>query len=122
MNSDTGIVLFAHGSHDPGWRAPIEAVRRNIEQSQPSVHVRCAYLEMCEPNLAQAVQDLLLDGAHSVTIVPMFLGVGRHAREDLPLLVAALREQHPDLSIVLQGSVGEDPRLIAVMAQIASGN
>ena len=58
-------------------------------------------------------------GVRQLTIVPMFLGTGRHAREDLPLLAAALQEQHPDLQIALQQAVGEDPRMTALMAQIA---
>ena len=51
--------------------------------------------------------------------LPAYLGTGRHAREALPLLAAALREQHPDLQIALQQAVGEDPRMTALMAQIA---
>jgi sirohydrochlorin ferrochelatase len=34
-----------------------------------------------------------------LTIVPMFLGVGRHAREDLPELVKQLRAAHPDRAL-----------------------
>lgn len=119
MGTSTGIVLFAHGSRDPQWSAPIEAVRRAIESTHPQTQVRCAYLELCEPDLAQAVRSLLENGVRSLNIVPMFLGTGRHAREDLPLLVAALQNEHPSLSIALQRPVGEDPRMTALMAQIA---
>ena len=78
-----------------------------------------AYLELCAPDLSQAARSLHEAGVRQLTIVPMFLGTGRHAREDLPLLAAALREQHPDLQIALQQAVGEDPRMTALMAQIA---
>lgn len=57
----------------------------------------------------------------TLTIVPMFLGTGRHARDDLPLLVAALRAQYPDMSIEVQEAVGENPRMTALMAEIACG-
>ena len=50
-----GIVLFAHGSRDPLWRAPIEAVRQHLEAQHPPAQqptsVRCAYLELCTPSL-----------------------------------------------------------------------
>ncbi len=121
MDTSTGIVLFAHGSRDPQWSLPIEAVRRAIESTHPQAQVRCAYLELCEPDLAQAVRSLLENGVRSLSIVPMFLGTGRHAREDLPLLVAALQNEHPSLSIALQPPVGEDPRMTTLMAQIACG-
>lgn len=117
--SSTGIVLFAHGSRDPLWRAPIEAVQAHILAHHPGVAVRCAYLELSTPDLPQAVQELVDEGASTVTIVPMFLGTGKHARADLPVLVESLRAQHPAVGFVVQGAIGEDPRMTALMASIA---
>ena len=114
-----GIVLFAHGSRDPLWRAPIEAVEAHIRAHHPGVAVRCAYLELTTPDLPQAVEDLVDQGATAVTIVPMFLGTGKHAREDLPVLVAELRARHPRVQVHVQAAIGEDPRMTALMASIA---
>ena len=50
-----GTILFAHGSRDPQWRLPIEAVAAQISNRQPSTQVRCAYLELCAPSLPDAV-------------------------------------------------------------------
>ena len=113
-----GIVLFAHGSRDPLWRAPIEAVEAHIRAHHPGVAVRCAYLELTTPDLPQAVEDLVDQGATAVTIVPMFLGTGKHAREDLPMLVAELRARHPRVQVHVQAAIGEDPRMTALMAHI----
>ena len=116
---DPAIVLFAHGSRDPSWSAPIEAVARRTRALAPGREVRCAYLELTEPTLAEACADLVACGARQVRIVPMFLGVGRHAREDLPVLVQALRRAHPDIEFQLQPAVGENDRLIEALAQLA---
>ena len=120
-STNTGIVLFAHGSRDPLWRAPIDAVAKAIAAQSPACLVRCAFLELTTPDLPTVVDELLSLGVTAVRIVPMFLGVGRHAREDLPELVAQLRAQHPALQIELMPSVGEHPALTALMAQIALG-
>ena len=117
----TGIVLFAHGSRDPLWRAPIDAVAQTMAVQSPNCVVSCAFLELTTPDLPSTVDQMLQQGIHRVRIVPMFLGVGRHAREDLPALVAQLREQHPHLLIELLPSVGEHPAMTALMAQIALG-
>lgn len=115
-----GVILFAHGSRDPLWSAPIEAVGRYIQQHHGApIAVRCAYLELTAPDLPSAVQDLVDGGIRQITICPMFLGVGRHAREDLPALVQALRTAHPDTDIQVQSAIGEDPRMVALMASIA---
>ena len=114
-----GIVLFAHGSRDPLWRLPIEAVADAIRARAPLALVRCAYLELCSPDLAQAATDLIASGARHLRIFPLFLGVGKHAREDLPVLLAQLRILHPDVPVELMPTAGEDPRLTALMAEIA---
>ncbi len=115
----TGVILFAHGSRDPLWCAPMEAVAAQIRQQQPAMPVRCAYLELCEPDLAAATAELHALGCQRVRVLPLFLGVGKHAREDLPRLMAQLRVQYPSVNFEVQASVGENPRLIALMAQIA---
>ncbi|UCU97368.1 sirohydrochlorin chelatase [Acidovorax radicis] len=113
------IILFSHGSRDPLWRAPVEAVAAHIAAQHPDRSVACAYLELCEPTLADAASQLVAQGATQVTVVPMFLGTGKHAREDLPLLVAALRSAHPGVPFTVQAAIGEDPRMTALMAHIA---
>jgi len=116
-----GIVLFAHGSRDPLWHLPIEAVAAMIRQRDPAAAVRCAYLELCDPTLRNAATELIVDGAKVVRVFPLFFGVGKHAREDLPLLVSELRAEYPDISIELMPTAGENPALIALMADIALG-
>ncbi len=121
-NTDTtkhGIVLFAHGSRDPLWHKPMDAVAAHIATLSPDTPVVCAYLELSTPDLTTATQTLLQRGVQGITILPMFLGVGKHAREDLPELVANLRSRYPDTRFSLQPAVGEDTRLVQLMAQIA---
>ena len=117
--SSSAVVLFSHGSRDPLWRAPLEAVATHIQAAQPHRPVACAYLELCEPNLGQVVQTLVDKGAAAITVVPMFLGTGKHAREDLPLLVGELRTQHPGITFHVQQAIGEDTPMTALMAHIA---
>lgn len=114
----TGIILFGHGSRDPLWRLPMEEVAAEIKRRQ-SGPVRCAYLELCTPSLPDAAIDLIAGGARHIRVLPLFLGVGKHAREDLPALVSALRTAHPDVGIELLPAVGEHPAMVALMADIA---
>jgi sirohydrochlorin cobaltochelatase len=88
------IVLFAHGSRDPHWHEPIAAVARAIAERSPQTPVRCAYLELSEPSLPQAVEALVAQGVDAVRVFPLFLGMGKHAREDLPQLMQGLRQAH----------------------------
>ncbi|RUP23762.1 MAG: cobalamin biosynthesis protein CbiX [Curvibacter sp.] len=115
----TAIILFAHGSRDPAWARPIEAVARRVRERSPGTPVTCAYLELTSPSLPEAAADLIAQGARRIRVVPMFLGVGRHAREDLPVLMAELGRQHPSVTFDQSDAVGEHPDILDALAVVA---
>jgi sirohydrochlorin cobaltochelatase len=112
-------ILFGHGSRDPAWRKPIDSVAARMLEISPQSRVRCAFLELTEPDLASVAADLIDTEVKHITIVPMFLGVGRHAREDLPVLVTELQKTYPAVNFVLRPSVGEDPRVVEMLAKLS---
>ncbi len=91
------IVLFAHGSRDPHWHEPIAAVAQAIAERSPDTLVRCAYLELSAPSLPQAVGDLVAQNTDASRLFPLFLGVGKHARQDRPQSMQGLRQAHPQV-------------------------
>jgi len=115
-----GIVLLAHGSRDERWRLPIEAVAARVRALSPAALVRCAYLELAEPDLRTAAAALAGEGATAIRVVPMFLGMGKHAREDIPRQFDALRAEWPTLAFTLGPTVGESPQVIDLLARIAA--
>lgn len=121
VTETSGVILFAHGSRDPLWRLPIDAVAQHMRAQQPGRPVAVAFLELTEPDLPSTVEVLMKQGMAHVRIVPMFLGVGRHAREDLPELVRGLTQAYPQMSFELLPAIGEHPAMTALMANIAAG-
>jgi sirohydrochlorin cobaltochelatase len=119
-DASRAVILFGHGSRDPLWRRPMEAVAARLLASHRGWGVVCAFLELQQPDLAAATAQLVASGATAVTIVPMFLGAGRHVREDLPALVDTLRASYPAVRFRLQAPVGEDPRVLDLLAVIAA--
>ena len=122
MTPQSGVILFAHGSRDPLWRLPIDAVAERVRAQQPNLPVAVAFLELTAPDLPSTVEVLMKQGVNHLRIVPMFLGVGRHAREDLPDLVQGLTEAYPQMSFELLPAIGEHPAMTALMAEIAVGS
>jgi sirohydrochlorin cobaltochelatase len=114
-----GIALFAHGSRDPAWAQPFERIASRLSKK---FLVRVAYLELMRPSLGEAVTALAAAGATSIRVVPLFLGPGGHVKDDLPRLVSAARADHPRLEITLEKPIGEQPGVIAAIAEaIAAG-
>jgi sirohydrochlorin cobaltochelatase len=109
-----GLVLFAHGSRDPGWSRPFEQIAARLEKE---FLVKVAYLELMSPSLDEAIAQLVAAGVEAIRIVPVFLGMGGHVKEDLPRLVAAA---NPPVKVTIDPPIGEQPRVIeAIAAAIA---
>lgn len=76
-------------------------------------------MEMSTPDLAASADELVRIGISVITIVPMFLGIGKHAREDIPVLLARLIAAHPQVTFDLRPAIGEDAQIIELMARIS---
>jgi len=112
-----GIILFAHGSREPEWAQPLESIARQLSGE---FTVELAYLERMKPTLDEAVDSVVAKGARRVRIVPVFLGVGGHLKEDLPRLVEAARARHAGLEIVLEQTIGERKEITDAIAAVIS--
>jgi sirohydrochlorin cobaltochelatase len=71
-----------------------------------------------QPTLAECAAVLHGDGVRLLRIVPVFLGSGGHLKNDLPKLVAGIRETYKDLDITVEPPIGEQPEVIAAIARV----
>jgi sirohydrochlorin cobaltochelatase len=119
-DASTAVVLIAHGSRNP---ATATAHRELCEQvaARAGTAVAPAYLELSQPSIPDAIDAAVAGGAHTVRLVPFFLHVGNHVLRDLPDIVAAARDRHPDVTVVLEEHVGADPALVDLVARRLRG-
>jgi sirohydrochlorin cobaltochelatase len=111
------LILFAHGARAPGWAAPFQRLRELTAARRPDVAVSLAFLELMTPRLPEEVAGLVARGVREVTVVPIFLGQGGHLLRDLPQLLEGLRSDHPEVEFSTVPAVGEDPGVLAAMAE-----
>lgn len=114
-----GLILFGHGSRDPEWARPLREVAARVAAGDGAPQVELAFLEFLEPTLEQACDRLAAAGVTRIAVLPMFIAQSGHVRRDLPAQLDAARARHPSLRIDLATAVGEDPRVQAVMAEVA---
>jgi len=112
----SGLILFAHGARDARWAEPFLAIAERIRVADPGRPVELAFLELMEPDLGEAARRLAAGGARRIDVVPLFLGMGGHLRNDLPPRVEALREALPEVELRLHPAIGENEAVIAVVA------
>ena len=113
------LLLFAHGARDPRWAEPFQAIAERIRVADPARPVELAFLELMEPDLDAAARRLAAAGATRIDIVPLFLGMGGHLRNDLPPRVDAVRAALPAVEFRLHPAIGESEAVIAVVASAA---
>ena len=121
MESSLGVVMCTARTNSR-WREPVEAVAARIRQLEAGALVQCAYLEAATPDLPAALAELAGQGAQEVDVLPVFLGVGKHLREDLPRLLDELQRGHPGLRLRLRPAIGETPEFIDALARLALKN
>ena len=112
-----GVVLFAHGARDPKWSEPFESLAARFAVLEPDVPLSLAYLDFMTPDLPGAVRALVARGCDAITIVPAFLGVGRHVRRDVPEIVEALSREHPGVAFRIASALGEEASVQDAMAR-----
>ena len=118
MNTDTkksALLLFAHGSSDPGWAEPFRKLQSSIQQRDPTQIVRLAFLERMQPPFDEAVDALHAGGIRQVTVAPIFLALGGHMKKDLPALIDAAKAR-TGMEFHILPALGEVDELIASIA------
>ena len=110
--NELAIILFAHGARDPEWAAPFGVIQRQLQAARPEVQVELAFQDFMTPTLDAAVAQAAARGAKRAVLVPLFMAQGGHLKQDLPLLVGKIREQHPQLELQLMPAIGDVPEIL----------
>jgi sirohydrochlorin cobaltochelatase len=115
------LILFAHGSDDPRWRAPFERMERRLREDLGDDRVRLAYMQYAEPSLPEVVEASVRDGFRSLRVLPLFLAGGAHMAREVPEQLSEITRAHPGLEIDLLPPVGEHPGFFELIGKIARG-
>jgi sirohydrochlorin cobaltochelatase len=110
------LILFGHGARDPRWAEPFQRLQSILQSQEPEVKVELAFLELMTPDLPTLVAQLVGQGCHDLTVVPIFFGQGGHVLRDLPLIADKLRVTYPQVKLKVAAAVGEDADVLNAVA------
>lgn len=113
----SALVLLAHGARDPEWRAPFDAMRREVAQRLPDARVELAFLELMEPRLEAALTCLAEEGVTHITLAPLLLAPGGHLKQDLPARLEGFFRRYPHVSLRVTPALGEVQELQGAIAE-----
>lgn len=119
LSSSDALIVFAHGSRVAEAN---EAVRRVAEEAAAQSGFGLwqeAFLELAEPNLAEAVKKLAARGATRIVVTPYFLVMGIHLKRDLPQMLAEAAAETPGVQITATPPLDGHPALAGILAERA---
>ena len=88
------IILVDHGSRAEAANETLEALAELLRGTCPDRLVIVAHMELAPPTLAEAFERCAGQGVQRITVMPYFLGPGRHTTRDIPALVQGTLPQH----------------------------
>ncbi len=113
---ETGLLFVAHGTPLASANAPIQAVLMQVQQQAGYGPALLGYLDCNEPTIPAAFAQLVTTGVQRIVVLPYFLQLGRHVRQDLPALFDQARQDYPQIPICVAQHLDYDLLLAEVAA------
>lgn len=112
VNNILGVIILAHGSKLKSARETTRRLGELVKRTLKLKYIVPAYLQLCQPTLADVVGQLVKKGCRKIIIVPYFLFNGVHVTRDIPSLIKKARERFPGIDLIYTKSLSEEERII----------
>ena len=116
------LLVVAHGSRRAESNEEIKRLTARVASLAGTEfdRVGCAYLELAEPLIPDAIQSLAEAGATSVLVVPYFLARGAHVASDIPEQIGLVQKANPSLQIVVSDYLGAADEMAGLIVDLAN--
>lgn len=113
------LILIAHGSRDPNWRASVESMTQTLQADLGPDKVRLAYMDHTPPTLGDVVSEAVGAGMARLRVLPLFLANEGHVDRDIRPVVDRLRQIHRSVEIELLPALVHHPSFRDFLAKLA---
>lgn len=111
-NSKKAVLLLGHGSKAEGANETLREVAASVKERGGFGFVLPAFLQLAPPDIAEAIEIMVKKGFTDITVMPYFLYMGLHVKQDIPAELEEAKKRHPGLKLTVSRCLGFDPRLI----------
>lgn len=116
------LILVAHGSRDPRWRASVEEMVRALQREAGPDGVALAYMDCAPPSLLDVASRLARRGVGRVRVLPLFLTTEGHVDRDVRPMVEEVRRACRGLEVELLPPMGHQPEFRRALARIVGSD
>ncbi len=113
----TAILIVGHGSREARANGELETLvadyRARVHARSEAITVAHAYVELAQPLLDDALAALAASHRR-IVVVPLFLFLVGHAKNDIPVALARARAVHPGVDFVSAREMGVHRALLDI--------
>lgn len=107
-----GLLFLAHGSKVAETHETLQKYIDALTFKLNYDYVIGAYLHLMNPDLHEAIENLVSKGVETIDIFPFFLFKGNHMLMDIPVEIEAAQKNHSGLRIRYMDCIGYDEALV----------
>ena len=113
----TAVLLMAHGSRIPEANDAVRDIAAMVKEMTHFDIVEVSFREQHLPNIQQGIDACVEAGAERIILMPYFLYMGAHVREDLPAEMAEAKQRYPRVEFVMGMHLGTHRKLAEIVAE-----
>jgi sirohydrochlorin ferrochelatase len=110
-----GVLIIAHGSRAKETEATLDAVASMVKAKLTETIIECAFMQLSDRTVEKGVSALVEKSVTEIKIVPYFLFMGIHMKEDIPNIVTEFTANYPNIKITMGEPLGIDERLADIL-------
>ena len=110
-----GVLVIAHGSRATETEGTLDAVVSMVQERLPDTLIECAFMGFSDRTIEKGIATLADRGVTEIKIIPYFLFMGIHMKEDIPEMAALNAANYPDIGITMGEPLGIDGRLADIL-------
>jgi sirohydrochlorin ferrochelatase len=111
------LLLVGHGSRSGQGVAAYWEFADVLQSEAPELRLGCGFIELAEPGLDAAIDQLVEAGATSVVAVPLVLLGAGHMKNDGPAALARARDRHGAVEFAYARDLGIHPAPLDVATE-----
>jgi len=108
---------MAHGSRIPEANDAVREIAAMVKDMIGYEIVEVSFREQHRPNIQEGIDACAAKGAERIILMPYFLYMGAHVREDLPKEMEVAQQRYPGIEFFMGGHLGTHRKLAEVVAE-----
>ena len=118
MSELEAILYVGHGTRAKDGKEQVIRFINEVKQKVAAPVQEISFIELTEPSIEAGIDACVRKKATKITIVPLLLFSGGHAKRDIPLAIERAKVRFPHVQFTCGRPFGSDARFITILVDL----